>query len=112
MPGCERDLVLVVAEVSKSMKYLQDSPTARVLECKSKPKNKWRPLPLDTVELEKQVCARSVEVEQQTRPGQPQTEDDGKRDDDCGGEALHGWADLISKVLFPFALQPEAWLSR
>ena len=32
----------------------QDSPTARVLECKSKPKNKWRPLPLDTVELEKQ----------------------------------------------------------
>ena len=31
-----------------------ENPTARVEECKSKPKNKWRPLPLNTVELEKQ----------------------------------------------------------
>ena len=37
----------------------QDSPTARVLECKSKPTNKWRPLPLDTVLLEKQ-CSRKL----------------------------------------------------
>ena len=29
----------------------EDSPTARVEECRSKPKNKWRPTPLDTVEL-------------------------------------------------------------
>ena len=38
----------------------QDNPTARVVECKSKPKSKWRPLPLDTVELEKQVDCCSV----------------------------------------------------
>lgn len=30
-----------------------DPPRARVVEMKTKPKSKWRPLPLDTVELEK-----------------------------------------------------------
>ena len=30
-----------------------ENPKAKVIEVKSKPKNKWRPLPLDTVELEK-----------------------------------------------------------
>ena len=30
-----------------------EAPTARVKECRSKPKNKWRPMPMDTVELEK-----------------------------------------------------------
>lgn len=30
-----------------------ENPKAKVTEVKSKPKNKWRPLPLDTVELEK-----------------------------------------------------------
>ena len=30
-----------------------EAPTARVEQCRSKPKSKWRPLPLDTVELEK-----------------------------------------------------------
>ena len=29
----------------------EDNPTARVEECRSKPKSKWRPTPLDTVEL-------------------------------------------------------------
>ena len=30
-----------------------EESTARVEDCISKPKSKWRPLPLDTVELQK-----------------------------------------------------------
>ena len=35
-----------------------ENPTARVEECRNKPKSKWRPLPLDTVELEKQASRK------------------------------------------------------
>ena len=42
-----------------------ENPTARVEECKSKPKNKWRPLPLDTVELEK-LASRKLHLSAKT----------------------------------------------
>ncbi|XP_012551245.2 DNA topoisomerase 3-alpha isoform X1 [Bombyx mori] len=35
-----------------------ENPLARVLEVKTKPKSKWRPLPLETVELEKQASRK------------------------------------------------------
>ena len=38
-----------------------ENPVAKVEECKSKPKNKWRPLPMDTVELEK-LGARKLKI--------------------------------------------------
>jgi DNA topoisomerase-3 len=38
--------------------HCQDAPTARVEDCRSKPKQKWRPLPLETVELEKQASRK------------------------------------------------------
>ncbi|XP_063361845.1 DNA topoisomerase 3-alpha [Cydia amplana] len=36
----------------------EESPTAKVCEVKTKPKSKWRPLPLDTVELEKSASRK------------------------------------------------------
>ena len=41
----------VVAQVYKDI--CDENPMAKVEEVKSKPKSKWRPLPMDTVELEK-----------------------------------------------------------
>lgn len=38
-----------------------ENPVAKVEECKSKPKSKWRPLPMDTVELEK-LGARKLKL--------------------------------------------------
>ncbi|XP_019852489.1 PREDICTED: DNA topoisomerase 3-alpha-like isoform X3 [Amphimedon queenslandica] len=38
-----------------------ENPTARVVDIKSKPKSKWRPCPLDTVELEK-LCSRKLRI--------------------------------------------------
>ena len=42
-----------------------ENPTARVEECKNKPKSKWRPLPLDTVELEK-LASRKLRLSAKT----------------------------------------------
>ncbi|XP_040569735.1 DNA topoisomerase 3-alpha isoform X2 [Lepeophtheirus salmonis] len=38
-----------------------ENPVAKVEDCKSKPKSKWRPLPLDTVELEK-LASRKLHI--------------------------------------------------
>ncbi|TRY69414.1 hypothetical protein TCAL_06940 [Tigriopus californicus] len=38
-----------------------ENPIAKVEDCKSKPKSKWRPLPMDTVELEK-LGARKLKL--------------------------------------------------
>ncbi|XP_067044937.1 DNA topoisomerase 3-alpha-like isoform X2 [Acropora muricata] len=38
-----------------------ESPTAKVLSTSSRPKSKWRPLPLDTVELEK-LASRKLKI--------------------------------------------------
>lgn len=40
-----------------------ETPTARVLGTQSRPRSKWRPLPLDTVELEKlHVASRKLRI--------------------------------------------------
>ncbi|XP_013416438.1 DNA topoisomerase 3-alpha-like [Lingula anatina] len=41
--------------------HCMESPTARVEEVKTKPKSKWRPNPLDTVELEK-LASRKLRI--------------------------------------------------
>ncbi|CAB4066458.1 TOP3 [Lepeophtheirus salmonis] len=43
-----------------------ENPVAKVEDCKSKPKSKWRPLPLDTVELEK-LASRKLHISAKNR---------------------------------------------
>lgn len=54
----ERDRMFVKQPVETIVEMCQENPIAKVTSVLSKPKSKWRPFPLDTIEMEKNISKK------------------------------------------------------
>ena len=76
-----------------------EDPTAKVENCQSKPKSKWRPLPLDTggryYRLLQQTYQHPHHRSRVGEVGVQEAETQCQEDDDHRGEALHPGPDLL-----------------
>ena len=76
-----------------------EDPTAKVESCQSKPKSKWRPLPLDTggryYRLLLQIYQHPHHRSRVGEVGVQEAETQCQEDDDHRGEALHPGSDLL-----------------
>lgn len=57
----DRDRLFAKQPVQTILEMCQQNPTATVISVISKPKSKWRPVPLDTVEMEK-IISRKLKI--------------------------------------------------